>query len=181
MSQALRLNVDEATALLDYLVHNGKAQAYAFVVHLSRAMQLAETSEELRDVIRSYTGACIPNSHLKALVLLSVALLNLDEALLCELDRIFHQVNEDLLVPSLISNEKCGLHRAGFSNDAPARLGVVLILVACGAVKMLSSDCDAFGLSTRSEHVNDKVDYFFLIEWLLHQREDTLPKLSQIE
>ena len=90
MSQALRLNVDEATALLNYLVHDGQTQAYALVVHLCRAMQLAKASEELRDVIRGYTGPCIPNLDLEALILLYVALLDLDEALLSELDRIFY-------------------------------------------------------------------------------------------
>ena len=140
------------------------------MVHLRCAMQLTETSEEFADVLLCDSSASIANFHLEALVTFYVSLFDLNNAFLCELNRIFDQVDEHLFVPSFVANEQDWLHRA----CCLCRNSVIVVIllnyvctfiIFCGKVfYVFSADLNAFSLRSRRKHIQDEVDDILLIE-----------------
>ena len=62
---ALRVNPDGAAATLYYLLDHGKTQANTLAVDLGRSLQLAEASEELREVLGGDPDPIVRNVHHK--------------------------------------------------------------------------------------------------------------------
>ena len=105
------------------------------MVHFGCSVQLTESRKKFGDIFWSYSSPSVTNFHLEALFSLQVSLLDLYHSFLRKLDRIFHQIDEDLLVSSLVANQENRLERVSL-------LDVSRVL---HCIQVPSSNDDAFG------------------------------------
>ena len=102
---ARRFSHDLATGAFYKLFDNGQSKTNAVVVDFSRALQHAKLLEELGDVLSCDSNPRVLDLYHKVFLLLIVGRSQVNGAAPGKFDRIFDQVDQDLLETRFVPNE----------------------------------------------------------------------------
>ena len=95
-AEAFRLDPNLTLAALHDLLDYEEAKANTLTVKISSAVKLTKLLKQVGYILCGDAYSGIFNRHLKSAIPLSVAYLDLDTSLLCELKRIFYKIYHDL-------------------------------------------------------------------------------------
>ena len=79
------------------LLDNGEAEAETFVIYLRCALQFAEAREDLGDILTVDAVPSVLNANAEILLVLSVEHADQDKSTLRKLNRVSHEIHQDLL------------------------------------------------------------------------------------
>ena len=104
---SLRVDFDISFILWDYCFANNKSQTDAFLIHRQTFsfLQLAESLEEFTKILWSNTTAWVTNVHDQSLLNVVVVRVDLNITHFCKFDRVFYNIDKNLLKTNLIAQQ----------------------------------------------------------------------------
>ena len=101
---SLREHFNLPATILDNLLADCESHAEAVGVWIFGSLHLPEQCEQLLHLIQLYSLACVANLNLQLLSIVVVGSLNLDVPFVGKFERVFCEINEDLLQSDLIAD-----------------------------------------------------------------------------
>ena len=100
---ALRRQLNDTLIEFYKLLADHQAQPNSFTIHASCALQFAKHLEQLGSILLSETFASVHDLEEQHLLLVIISAVNLDLAILCEFECVFHQVYQNLFQSSCVA------------------------------------------------------------------------------
>ena len=151
---------------LSNLLDNGEAEAETFAIYLCCALKFAEAREDLADIFTFDAVSSVLNANAEILLILSVEHADQDKSALRKLNRVSHEIHQDLLDSTGVAQQ--------FWKGRYIHIWNIITLYLC-------SYLDAFVTSHWSENANYLLQSLCHIERRAFQCELTTSYLAKIE